>query len=338
MRPFNMRKLLDMRKLSTLLLAVLSLTALTGCGDGEDDLTNSIDFTSPYTIADDPNDVVQHECYLLYEKYGVPVFFNDTISTRLTGKNLQGQDVYTTETIDLNWNFQSHDSKSVTYKYKYFTTQEEKLHALEFAKDYLSRASTKMRPFCILLVDSAMRNGAAQQYINGFRCLVVGSISSFTAEQTDSLAQSILRTMVLSRVKVNDGTNGGLGCVWGVVHNGMYWKPSRLFNEGIAEEYITYSWKTNITTVEEFEAERSLIISQIGKYGFICGDTDYNGQLDHVNSPASISQDLTFYVNTMLSIGRTEFLNRYGASTMVKKKFDILANYIEGELLINLDF
>lgn len=76
----------------------------------------------------------------------------------------------------------------------------------------------------------------------------------------------------------------------------------------------------------------------IRKYGFICGNTDYRGQLDHVQSPGSISQDLTFYVQTMMNTGRAEFMKRYGESPLVKKKFDILADYIENELLIDLNY
>lgn len=349
----------------TICRSLLALTAtvslLTACSDSEDDLHNSIDFTSPYVIEDNPDDSIQHRCYLLYKEYGVPVYFNDTIKTRVTGKDLQGNDVYTTETIDLNWNFQSHDKKSVTYRYQYITADSAKSKALDFAEDYLSSASSKMRPFCMLLVDSVWRNSSNERYINGFRCLVVSQLSGTTRQERLDLSQTILRKMVLSRVSVNetlvsqfgevsnrnkyygrpwvnDGTNGGLGCVWGVVHKGTFWKPYELFNDSIADEYLLYSWQTNVSTVEEFEAERDLIIRQIGKFGFICGDTDYSYQLDHVQSPSTVSQDLTFYVNTILAIGRSKFMERYGASSLVKKKFDILADYIENELLIDLNF
>ncbi len=57
-----------------------------------------------------------------------------------------------------------------------------------------------------------------------------------------------------------------------------------------------------------------------------------------MQSPGSISQDLTFYVQTMMNTGRAEFMKRYGESPLVKKKFDILADYIENELLIDLNY
>lgn len=348
-------------KLKFVCLWLFALGFLASCGDGEDNLTNSIDFSTPYVLQDNPNDSVDHERYLIYKEFGVPVFFTDTVGTVYGGKDLQGNDILRTEMIDMKWGFQSYDDAKVTYTYYRYKTDEEKMKALAFARAYLSKASSKMRPFSMLLVDSVRQSGSSQNYINGFRCLLVAHTSDFSDEQRDSVSSSILRTMVLSRVRlnedlvsrfgevsnrdkyygrpwVNDGINGGLGCVWEVEHEGMFWKPMELFDEGIAEEYILWASKSHVSTIEEFEAERASIIKQIGRYGFICGNTDYRGQLDHMQSPANISQDLTYYVNTMLAIGRDEFMNRYGASVLVKKKFDILADYIENELLIDLNY
>lgn len=342
--------------------SLLALPMLVACGDGEDDLEASIDFTSPYVITDNLADSIQHAVYLLYEEYGVPIYFNDTIATYVSGRDLQGGDVMRTETIDLNWNFQSHTYRKVNYAFDYLTTDAQKSRALLFARDYLGRASAKMRPFCLLLVDSLHIDGdATTLYYNGFRSLVVAQLTDITADERTARSTAILRDMVLSRVEVNtelvdrfgavsskdkyygrpwvnDGANGGLGCVWGVEHNYLFWRPQRLWGDSVAQEYIDYSYATNVSTVEEFEAERALIFRQIGRYGFICGNTTYNDQTAHLESPANVSQDLTYFVTQMLSLGETEFMNRYGASSMVKKKYDILADYIEGELDINLDF
>ena len=256
-------------KMKYVCLWLFALGFLAACSDSEDTLSNSIDFSSPYELKDNPDSPVDHERYLIYK--------------------------------DLNWSFQSHDGKSVKYSYTYYKTDEEKMKALEFARAYLSKASVKMRPFCMLLADTVKQNSTSLSYRDGFRCLLVTHTSGYDEFQRDSVANQILQSMVLSRVKlnsnlvsrfgevsnrdkfygrpwVNDGVNGGLGCVWEIKHEGMYWKPMKLFDEGVAEDYIAFSFKTHVTTVEEFEAERASIIRQIGKYGFICGNTDYRGQ------------------------------------------------------------
>ena len=250
-----------MKHIFQYLCLLLALPLFAACSD-EDDLTAQIDFTSPYLIEDDPNDPVQHEVYLLFKEYDVPVYFNDTIQTRRTGTDLQGRPVIQTETIDLNWNFQSHDANSVKYTFDYLTTQDEKLRALEFARKYLSLASKKMRPFCILLVDTlyTTKGGATSKpdYFTNFRTLVVTQTLDLTEEQRAERANGILRNEVLARIKlndnlmerfgavssrdklygrpwVNDGINGGLGCKWTIKHEGTFWRPQELWNDGILE-------------------------------------------------------------------------------------------------------
>ena len=96
-------------KMKYVCLWLFALGFLAACSDSEDTLSNSIDFSSPYELKDNPDSPVDHERYLIYKEYGVPVFFNDTVGNVVTGKDLQGNDIVKTETIDLNWSFQSHD-------------------------------------------------------------------------------------------------------------------------------------------------------------------------------------------------------------------------------------
>ena len=364
---FNEKHLITdvMNKFIKILMALPLIGLLTACS-GEDELTNSIDFTSPYAqIVDDPDNLVQHERYELFQEFGVPVYFNDTIATRVTGKDLQGNDVYTTETIDLNWGFQSHDKNSVNYKFDYLTTEDQQLGALDFARTYLSMTTEKMRPFCLLLVDTLYitRGGATTkpEYHTNFRALVVSQLQDLDNAGKQERATNILRDMVLSKVTLNEelvarfgavssrdklygrpwvvsGSNGGLGCVWGVPHTGSWWHPEELYDPEMGDEYVENGWSSGVYSLAAFEAERALIFAQIGKFGFICGDTSYNNLSSHLMSPANISQDLNYYVTQMLQLGETEFMARYGGSTMVKKKYQILADYITGELGINLDF
>lgn len=336
------------------LLAVVSLAACT-----EDPLVASIDFASPYALTDDPSDPVRHACFEIYEKYGVPVFFNDTIASYPNGTDQMGNALTRYETLDLNWNFQSHDRGKVVYRFDYTLGQEAQLQSLSFAHQFLARASRKMRPFSMMLADSIHVGAKTPIYHNGFRTLVMTQLQGLTPEQIDSCATAILQSMVLDRVKLNtelvarfgavsdkekyygrpwviDGSNGGLGCQWGVEHRGTYWRPQDLWAEGIAERYVVYAMYTNVTTTEEFEAERALIFREIGRYGFICGSRSYTDMMAHLYSPDNINEDLEYYVQQMLLLGRSGFMERYGESALVKRKFNILAEYIEGDLGVAL--
>lgn len=325
----------------------------------EDELVPSIDFTSPYALTDDPSDPVRHACYELYEEYGVPVFFNDTIASYPGGTDYYGTPLTRYETLDLNWKFQSHDRNNVTYRFDYIKGQDKQLEALDFARRFLSRASKKMRPFSMMLADSIHVGAKTPIYYSGFRTLVMTQLDGLTDFQKDSCARAILQDMVLDRVKlntdlvarfgavsdkekyynrpwVNDGVNGGLGCTWGVEHKGIFWRPQELWYEGVEDHYVVYAFQTFVNTVEEFEAERALIIREIGRYGFISGSSSYSNQLAHLYSPDNITQDLEYFVQQMLLLGRTGFMDRYGDSPLVKRKFNILAEYIEGDLGVQL--
>lgn len=112
---------------SLFLLSVL----LIACDDTEI-LENKIDFSSPYVIEDNPDDPIQHRRYLIFQKYGIPVFFNDTISKTFIYNDNDGKPVYRYETLDLNWSFSSHTNRAIQYTVDYYTDPELQMKGLEF--------------------------------------------------------------------------------------------------------------------------------------------------------------------------------------------------------------
>ena len=124
------------------------------CGDEEGMLEPQMQLENLYTIVDDPDDAVKHHVYEIYEKYGVPVYFNDTIGKFFVKTDVTGNPYYRDEVLDLAWNFDSYDQSS-TYEYDYCTDpakQEEMLKAIEL---YLEDAAKPLWPFAFFVVDSA---------------------------------------------------------------------------------------------------------------------------------------------------------------------------------------
>lgn len=336
----------------------------TACSDTET-LENKIDFSSPYVISDDPNDPVQHHRYQIYQEYGVPVFFNDTVSQTYIGTDYDGEPIYRYETLDLNWSFSSHNKKNVTYTVEYCTDTEDQLKALEFVDVFLANTSKPMRPFSIFLPTSLeikendKNTVETPEYWSGFRTLVIPNVQSVESENISAFSAQIRRSMVKDKTMgasdivekfgevsdknkyydkpwVNDGSNGGLGCQWGVPHEKTWWKPSELYEEFASLEYPYYSWQTHVETAEEFEAERANIFQQIGAFGFICGQLADRKQLEHLRSPQKITEDMEYYLDVMFELGEETFMERYGASPLVVKKYTILANYINNVLEVEL--
>ena len=88
-------------------------------------------------------------------------------------------------------------------------------------------------------------------------------------------------------------------------------------------------------TKEAFEAARIEITAEAGKYGFICGDCYLDGVMGFLKTPTK-DDDITFFVTKMLDLGAAKFKERYGKSTLVMKKYDILAKYITETLQVEL--
>lgn len=334
---------------SLFLLSVL----LIACDDTEI-LENKIDFSSPYVIEDNPDDPIQHRRYLIFQKYGIPVFFNDTISKTFIYNDNDGKPVYRYETLDLNWSFSSHTNRAIQYTVDYYTDPELQMKGLEFIEVFLEQSSKPMRPFSIFLpsmltIKDLNKNTIEKpEFWFGFRTLVIPKVPNMSIETIPSILLSMVKAKVMANAdiisqfgEVSDKNKyygkewvAELGCKWGREHPGTYWGPTVLYKEGTCEEYIMWGFKTGINSVEDFEKERTIVFQQIGRFGFICGN--YSKSLDHSNSPEKVDEDIAYYIDQMLEIGSEEFLRRYGESPLVVKKYTILANYINNVLGIEL--
>lgn len=323
--------------------------AFNACDDSEE-LENKIDFSSPYVLTDDPSDPVNHHRYEIYKKYGVPVFFNDTVSKTLIGKNHDGTPLYRYETLDFKWSFSGYD-RDTKFEVHYIENPEVQEKALKMVDEFLSHASKPMRPFSIFLPSDLIiikSNGTEKpKYWSGFRTLIIPEAQTIASDKIAEFASNTLITMVKDKVTSNENlvnrfgevsdkekwygkSWADLGCVWGVEHKGTYWKPSQIYDPLYINRHITDPANSGVSTMEEFEAERALVFQQIGRFGFISGNVrDYS---DHLQSPRNITTDLNDYLTQMIDLGSKEFLNRFGGAPLVLKKYNIIADYINNEL------
>ena len=338
-------------------------TVLFSCG--EDALKPEIDFSSPYVMKDDPSDPIQHRCYEVYKQYGVSVFFTDTITKEYIGEDHFGKPLYKSETLDLNWDFTSNSSKGSKYVFDYLKDAEQKTNAMRFVDIHLSRASKSMRPFTILLTDSIHRIKGTEttdyQYVSNFRVLALAKLRDMTDRQLDSLSLAIISKTVVDKVKLNSSLTarfyavsdkgGYYGKEWQEIGSTLRyfteakWKnaklaPNVIWNEGAYEASCAKNpfsvFNPNSGWTEEaFNTARTEITAEAGKYGFVCGDCYLDGAMGHLNTPSK-DDDIQFFVTKMLDLGAAKFKERYGKSTLVMKKYDILAKYITETLQVEL--
>lgn len=350
---------------SLMLILALSLTA--ACS--EEELTgNLVDYSTPYVLTDNPDDPVAHRRYLIYEKYQVPVYFRDTLTSTYVGLDIYGDSIFRYETLDLNWDFTSHTAKDVEYRHHYITDAEKQMEALDFVDTYLSLVSDKMRPFCILLTDTTevitAQSTEKPEFIVNFRVLVLSQMLKAEGEEPEDPEQpeegndtarvdEIIRSMVWGRVQADERVKAKFGSISS--KENWYdrpWKPDpnnpNNNNLGCSYEYTGDSWILGYDflyddeqipdimsyygwTAEEYEIVRDELYKDIGQFGFICG-----AKYVSTSGSPDADYDLEYYVNKILELGHEEFMDRYGMSPLVVEKYNILYDFIAGDLGVDL--
>ena len=120
----------------------------------EDSLEVQLELRDLYAITDNPNDSIQHRIWEIYDKYHVPVYFNDTIAKEFMKIDVYGDTVWRYETVDMAWTFDGNEGR--TYTYSYMTDPKEQMFALDIVEKLLTDASPTLYPYSIFIADSAL--------------------------------------------------------------------------------------------------------------------------------------------------------------------------------------
>lgn len=342
--------------------ALLCLFALVACGN-EDGIKPAIAYENAFVIEDNLQDSVEHERYLIYKEYGVPVYFNDTIQTKEKGKDAAGRPLIYHERVDLNWSFTGYDH-GVKYVYKYLKTDAEKLRALKFVRAYLSKASKPMRPFSILLADTlsvvSVNNTDKPIYRVGFRTLVFAQIKDLASElDRNNTISTVIQSMIADRVKNNRdltarfaeyGNKAGwyyrewkklentsnitanLQRTWTASVNVLYDEPPFSVYEGRDFVTVLTDAPFNMNFWEASEI-RKAVLAEAANYGFLRGWKSSGSY-----TPGDADEDRNYYIQAMLHLGNEGFRRRYGAYPLVMEKYELLYNYISKDLGIDLEY
>lgn len=177
------------------------------CSCQKDEILDSeqLQMDNLYTITDDPNDSIQHRVYEIYEKYGVPVYFNDTIGQVLVTTDVNGQPYYRYETLDLGWDFDSYEN--LTYQFDYITDPGRKMELLDAVEYYLDNVAKSLRPYAFFITEgmrTVSRDGKnttseiTTDYRFNFR--VVSLIAGNWTSEPEVVMSDLERSYVTSKI------------------------------------------------------------------------------------------------------------------------------------------
>ncbi len=343
-----------------LYISALSI-AFCACAKEEPELTHKVQYVNDFVVEDVPDDSVQHERYLIYKDFGVPVFFNDTIKKR-ESFDRSGNPVYSYETVDLNWSYTDYQGK-IKYRYKYLTDKGLQMRALKITRRYLSKTSKPMRPFSIMLADtltiSSPSTVTRPLYHVGYRTLALSQIARISDDEIDNVINKTIRSMVYDRVSSNKDLCAQFGekavkSAWyrqrwsdlGNCPNLAKWvllnwaiTANSLFNDPPYETFDNEDAADMLEKLEEVgsreqaESIRQAMLQEIGNYGFIRGEHRVTS-----GSPKSLEEDCKFFVEAIMFLGEQGFKQRYGHLPLVMEKYNILAKYITNVLQVDLNY
>ena len=318
---------------------VLFVFFLISCGK-EKGIVPALKLDNIYEIKNDGDDSINQRIYNIYQKYKVPVFFNDTIGQVFVGKDAKGQPIYQTEKIDLSWSFSSYTKQN--YQFDYLSTDKEKSTALNIVEEYLKIASPSLRPFSFFITRSGKKMDSdklVQEYKNGAYLLGFRTIfmtGNWTAAQITVQPKNMKKDIVVDKIlNYSDDVTDFSVVSKSAWYGGLFWyliEPSVVYGwnsaQALYDDWTGAKWYT----APQLDSMRNEARGIIGKYGFIKGNVTAKG----LQTPQNPTDDLKDFVVEILKYSPQTFKSLWGKHPLVMKKYGILSNVIVNKMQVDL--
>lgn len=344
-------------------LYLLLIGLITAC-QKEDDITPGIGYENLYVIHDDPDDAVQHKRYELYQTYGVPVFFNDTIGKVFVKMDVNGDSIFHYELLDLNWTFNGTNSGSVSYQVTRLTDPDLQMKALRLAETYLENSMPALHPYALWLTEKCYELTASsgvveKSLITRYRNMMFSWIEKLKEDEMLETAKSYQKEVMKLKVQYYEEELKAFNKITDQKYYGAQWSglyPDFIpaydmviydFTRALREEWegnYTYrndlkkygnyknpDWPQGKWTDEQVDAYIEHIRGMVGAYGFVAYHLG-----DHYYTPKNTDMDLELYLEEMMKYPRQDFLKRWESSPLVIKKYEVLYAIIKEKLGIEL--
>ena len=290
----------------------------------EDQLSPSYNDRDWYSN-EDSDDPVQHACYLLYKKYGIPIFVNDTIGYENRGIDAYGNPIIYYKIIDMAYTLGSPITSDDSYMQSRVHTLIEKpadqLAGVDFLDKYLFSILPKKLHFnSILLLDSLYETSKISADLThlpayyGLTTLAIAQIpqiASMTEDKKQEQAYTILAFLASNELAKD------------AVSLADFYEISQAYYGGIVNP-----------------ANPRMPGGRYEKYGFL----DYGSNWDPSNDTKDPSEwiyrnitdknvDLEDYIFACFQYEEKEFISKYAEYPLVLEKYNIIR-----ELLIKINY
>ncbi|MBQ9641183.1 MAG: hypothetical protein IJV06_06455 [Bacteroidaceae bacterium] len=288
-----------MKRLFYIALAFL-LLALGSCK--KDEVTPDLkDVTTPFLPAVSDNSEEAQLRRDFYAAHGSFLLFNDTLQRYETGKDINGEQHYFTETLDLTYDIGMSTYSNNKYSYTLLTDTERKREAVQYVEEYLlTHITGKLMPYSWLLVDKISREflGAVSSpyAATGQRAVVVACnlLPRLTDAQKVQYTRQVMNTIIAKLAADNTEAFADFFAVSAAHYDGSFTDPK--------------------TT-----AANTAILNEAG---FICRGQSFGSDTNGLYPSQEL--DLNAYARQVAATTPEAFNKKYADYPLVLKKFEIM--------------
>lgn len=315
-----------MKDMKNYILFIWVCLLVAGCGNDENELTPSRADRDWYVI-EDSDDPVGHELYLLYQKYDIPVFVNDTIGQEERGTDYYGNPIVYYCVLDMSYTVGASATGNGVKSRGYSLLQdvEDQFAGIAFLDKYLIPALPEGVYFnSILLLDSLyeMRMsstgwGEERKDLNvykGVMTLAIGqgkAIAKMTPEEQVKHKGLILATLALEQMQEEQLTD-------------FY-----MVSYDSEKKFSYYQHVVN------YVPNAAMPSAKCEVYGFLDYDSRYYA-MNEGKDPSqwiyytiSKAEDLEDFVTAFFQYEEQEFKDKYADYPLVLEKYEIIKELME---------
>lgn len=174
------------------------------CCQKEDSITPELKLENLYEVKNNASDSIQQRVYDIYEQYKVTVVFNDTIGKVFVKMDVNGDSVFTYETVDPAYSFTGYTS--LDYEYTFLTDPTAQSQLLDVVESYLSSCNRNLYPQVILLTNAYSKTdqrGTTEVVADGdFDVTYRSLLLSYTSDEEVlvTLPNDIMTTFIKQRI------------------------------------------------------------------------------------------------------------------------------------------
>jgi len=291
-----------------LYLGLLLATVISSCSN-EAALTPSDYEQNWFSVKDNPNDATDHAIFQLYQKFGIPVFYKDTIGSQQRIDNFGHSYTYY-EVLGVNY-----DLSTTVTAVDYYQNVQDKSNVLPIV-NFLNTDVLPILPKgvfipSILLIDTMSSTISGQYAHRGFNTVVIASIPRFLAMDITARKKfkgAILRAMIGGFVNGSDNAS---------------WLTSNFYSVSRA----LYSKKDIYASgVYEYELKNAKIPTLLDA-GFLTKNTTIEDWGWPQTPPTYL--DVNSYVEAAFSYSTAEFTDLYGNYPAVMLKYNRMKTLLE---------